>query len=372
MVVRKVTEVLEAKGAILRILNVDTRQLELGAAYGLSDRYIAKGPVTSKKLITDLCKDNKVIIVDDILRDPRVQYPLEGWEEGIRAMVDVPLTLRQNVIGIIRICFAEERSFCREELDFVTVIGQQCACAIDKARMFEEHQLRYDHLVLQTEKLSAMGRLAAGIAHEINNPLSSILLYSSNLIKKAPGQGPFREGLGIIIQEATRCKGIIQDLLELARNKETRKSATDINSIIEKALVVLENEFFIRQITVEKDLAPDMPENFLEADQIRQLILNLLINAAEAIQEKGTIKIRTYISADAKSQIIEVSDNGCGISQDDLPKIFEPFFSGKPKGTGLGLSVSYGIVQKHQGEIEVQSKPGEGSRFIVKLKYFVG
>ena len=190
LVVWKSSEMLGAMGAILRILNLGTHQLELGAAYGLGERYISKGVVSKEKIITDLCKKNKVIIIEDILTDPRVQYPQEAWEEGIRMILDLPLTLKADVVGIIRMYFAEKRSFSEEELDFVIAITEQCACAIDKARLIEKHKSQYDQLALQTEKLSALGRMAAGIAHEINNPLGGILLYSSNLFKKVPKEGP--------------------------------------------------------------------------------------------------------------------------------------------------------------------------------------
>ena len=151
-------------------------------------------------------------------------------------ILDLPLTLKADVVGIIRMYFAEKRSFSEEELDFVIAITEQCACAIDKARLIETQQARYNHLALQTEKLSALGRMAAGIAHEINNPLGGILLYSTNLFKKVPEEGPLKEGLEIIINETMRCKTIIQDLLEFSREKEPEKTSANINHIIEKTL----------------------------------------------------------------------------------------------------------------------------------------
>ena len=367
LVVWKSSEMLDAKGAILRILNLETHQLELGAAYGLGERYIAKGVVSKEKVITDLCKKNKVIIIEDILTDPRVQYPQEAWEEGIRMILDLPLTLKADVVGIIRMYFAEKRTFSDEELDFVIAITEQCACAIDKARLIETQQALYDHLALQTEKLSALGRMAAGIAHEINNPLGGILLYSTNLFKKVPKEGPLKEGLEIIINETMRCKTIIQDLLEFSREKEPEKTSANISHIIEKTLSMLENEFRLRHIRVETNLSGKTPDVLVDANQMHQVFINLLLNAAEATQDNGVINVRSQIEPANRRIRIEIADNGCGIPPEHISKVFEPFFTTKAKGTGLGLAVTYRIVRNHQGEIQVSSQPGKGTLFTIEI-----
>ena len=367
LVVWKSSEMLDAKGAILRILNLETHQLELAAAYGLGERYLAKGVVSKEKIITDLCRNNKVIIIEDILTDPRVQYPQEAWEEGIRMILDLPLTLKADVVGIIRMYFAEKRRFSGEELDFVIAITEQCACAIDKARLIETHKSMYDHLALQTEKLSALGRMAAGIAHEINNPLGGILLYSTNLFKKVPKEGPLKEGLEVIINETMRCKTIIQDLLEFSREKEPEKTAANINYIIEKALSMLENEFRLHHIRVEKLLSSEMPYILVDVNQMHQVFVNLLLNAVEAIQDKGVISIRSEIDPAQGCVRVETEDTGRGIPPENISKVFEPFFTTKAKGTGLGLSVSYRIVWNHQGDIKVSSQPGQGTTFTIKI-----
>jgi signal transduction histidine kinase len=367
LVVWKSSEMLDAKGAILRILNLETHQLELGAAYGLGERYISKGVVSTEKIITDLCKKNKVIIIEDILNDPRVQYPKEAWEEGIRMILDLPLTLKADVVGIIRMYFSEKRTFSDEELDFVIAITEQCACAIDKARLIETQQARYNHLAFQTEKLSALGRMAAGIAHEINNPLGGILLYSSNLVKKVPEEGPLKEGLEIIVNETMRCKTIIQDLLEFSREKEPEKTSANINQIINKTLSMLENEFRLRHIHVDRDLSGDIPDVLVDVNQMHQVFVNLLLNAAEASQDNGVINIRSWMVSALGRIRVEIADNGCGIAPEHLTKVFEPFFTTKPKGTGLGMAVTYRIIRNHQGEIEVSSQPGEGTRFTLEI-----
>jgi len=282
-------------------------------------------------------------------------------------ILDAPLTLGGDVLGILRIYFAEAREFSKEEMNFIAIIAGIGATLIGRDRLIEIQKSRYDQLVIQTEKLSALGRMAAGIAHEINNPLGGILLYSSNMLKKAPPEGPIKEGLEIIIQEALRCKTIIQELLEFSRESEPKMVLTNVNTVIEKTLHILENEFRLRHIRLEKDLSKQAPDLLIDVNQMELVFVNLFLNAIQAIGEKGTVSVRSSLSSNGKNVKIEVSDTGCGIPPEQMHKIFEPFFSTKSKGTGLGLAVTFGIVKKHRGRIYASSRPQEGARFVLEL-----
>jgi signal transduction histidine kinase len=367
LAVRKIAEALNARGSILRILNLKTGELELNAAYGLSDRYLSKGHVSSTKVIEEICQENRAIIIQDVQTDPRVQYPKEAKEEGIKMMVDLPLFMGQNVVGILRIFFDEQQEFSEEELDFAIAIAEQCALAIDKARLIEKQQIQYDNLAIQADKLSSLGRMAAGIAHEINNPLAGILLYSSNLVKKVPETGPLKKGLEVIIHETIRCRGIIQDLLEFSRQREPVRTLADLNGVINKALSILSNEFRLNRISLEKSLSDHLPNVLIDANQIEQVFINFFMNAIEAVQGQGQVSVRSYKDEDNQGVVVEIQDSGMGIPQEHLERIFEPFFSTKPKGTGLGLAVNYGIIQKHGGQIRVSSQPGRGTTMTIRL-----
>lgn len=367
LVVWKVAEALNAKGGLLRILNLKTGEFELNAAYGLSEAYLSKGPVSQASIITDVYEREQAIIIQDVMTDKRVQYPQEALQEGIRMILDLPLVLRDHMAGLLRVFFKDDRGFENEEIDFAVALAQQCACAIDKARLIGEQQARYDQLALHTEKLSALGRMAAGIAHEINNPLAGILLYSSNLHKKAPADSPVREGLEIIMRETQRCKIIIQELLEFARDRDPKKTTVDIHQIIDRAVHMLENEFLLRHIQVERRYATNLQPGLLDENQVLQVFVNLLINAAHAIEAGGSITIDTRMDAAGKQAMIDVTDNGCGIAPEHMDKIFEPFFSTKNDGSGLGLAVSYGIIRSHRGKLTAESLPGKGARFTVAL-----
>ena len=367
LIVRRLTEVLEARGALIRILNLDSQEMILFASYGLSERYLSKGPVSSNTIITDLCSLNQVILIRDFLKDPRIQYPQECLKEGFCMALDIPLILNEDVIGIIRVFFDQPRDFSEGDLDFLAAVAEQSALALDKARFIEAQESRYNHLVIQTEKLTALGRMAAGIAHEINNPMGGILIYTTMLMDQVPEEGPIREGLDVIAQETLRCKRIIQELLDFSRERPLLKKMTDLNSVMEKALRILENEFRLRRIQLEKNLSSDLPQALLDGNQIQQVFMNILINAVEATHERGKIKVSTRPGPGGETVIADISDNGGGIPSDNLAKIFEPFFSTKEKGTGLGLSVSFGIIQNHQGQIDVSSLPGRGTHFSITL-----
>jgi signal transduction histidine kinase len=367
VVVTKSAEVLDAKGALLRILNKDTNQFDVRAAWGLGERYLSKGPVTTEKLLADTRELHKVKIISDIWHAPRVEYPQEAWDEGIRMIIDVPLAVTEQMIGLIRIYLTEQRDFSDDELDFIITVAQQCACIIERVQLMENQQARFDHLATQMDKMSSLGRMAAGIAHEINNPLTGILLYSSNMSKKAPAGGSIDEGLNIIIQETQRCKTIIQGLLEFARDREPQMVSASVNDIMEKALGIVDNEFRLRHVTKNVQLAGGMLRTMLDENQIEQVFINLLLNALHAVEGEGIITVKSGVDSVREKVRVEISDNGCGIAANEIKKIFEPFYSTKNKGTGLGLAVSYGIVKNHEGDIQVFSIPGKVTRFTVEL-----
>ncbi len=366
MVVTKITGVLDAKGALLRILNKKNNQFEVRAACGLGERYLKKGPVSTKTMLTTLSELNKITIISDIWHAPRVEYPQETWDEGIRMMIDMPLGIDEP-LGLIRIYFTEQRAFSDDELDFIKTVATHCGCVIKRLQLMENQQSQFDHLATQVEKRSSLGRMAAGIAHEINNPLTGILLYSSNLSKKVEKGGQLEEGLNIIIKETQRCKSIIQGLLEFSREQEPEMVLADINDIMESALGIVENEFHLRQVRIRKSLAADMIKTFLDENQIEQVFINLLLNALQAVEDSGLVTVKSAVDAEAGRVHMEVADNGCGISAENLKRIFEPFFSTKGDGTGLGLAVSYGIVENHKGNIRIISEPDQGARFVVEF-----
>ena len=229
------------------------------------------------------------------------------------------------------------------------------------------------------EKLASVGLLAAGIAHELNNPLTGILTFSHLIRKKMPDGSPEAEDLDLVIRETKRCAAIIRRLLDFAREKTPEKKFADLNQIIEDTARIIERPAHLRDIEIAMDLDRDLPPVWVDADLIKQVVMNMLVNAQHAIEEKGSITIRSRRVPEARSPepgaksvpMVELAiiDTGCGIPEKNLKRIFDPFFTSKEvgKGTGLGLSVSHCIVRAHGGAIEVESTVGEGSTFRIYL-----
>lgn len=367
LIVSHTTQSLNAKGAAFCIFDKNTGYFHIRASYGIDEQYLALEPLTGKRFMSWPDKNHNVQVITDILNTHRVKYPQEAWDIGIRMVVDVPLVTNDVVFGFIRIYFNKKKNFSYTELDFITAVTEQCACAINHNERIKFHILRYNRLATKIEKLSSLGRMAAGIAHEINNPLTGILLYSSNLFKKASKDGPFKEGLAIIMEETQRCKAIIQGLLDFSRDKKPEKVDANINTVIKKSLALMENEFLIKRIQVKKNLDPDIVNFQLDDNQIEQVLINMLLNAIHAVSEKGKINIRSRMNKKKNSVSIEIQDNGHGIPKDKLKKIFEPFYTTKANGTGLGLSVSYGIIKNHGGMIKILSERVTGTLITISL-----
>jgi two-component system NtrC family sensor kinase len=231
----------------------------------------------------------------------------------------------------------------------------------------------------RTEKLASVGLLAAGIAHELNNPLTGVLTFTTLLRKKMPDGSADAEDLDLVIRETKRCATIIRRLLDFAREKTPEKKFTDLNQVIEDTARIIERPASFRDIEIAMDLDRELPLVWIDADLIKQVIMNMLVNAQHAIEHEGSITVRSRRFPQPKSPesgmepvpMVEISiiDTGCGIPERNLKRIFDPFFTSKEvgKGTGLGLSVSHGIVRAHGGVIEVESAVGKGSTFRIYL-----
>jgi len=222
--------------------------------------------------------------------------------------------------------------------------------------------------LIQSEKLASLGKLAAGIAHEINNPLGGILIYSSLLLEDAAKEAPEYDNLEKIVRETTRCKKIVKGLLDFARPKDPEMSETDVNETLESALSLLKTQAIFQNVEIRKDYS-SIPHIIADKSQLQQVFINIILNAVDAMDGTGLLTIKTYLGERKQSVHIAISDTGHGIKEEDKARLFEPFFSTKEAGigTGLGLSISYSIIQMHQGKIEVESEAGKGATFIVKL-----
>ncbi len=232
-------------------------------------------------------------------------------------------------------------------------------------RELEESQAQ----LLQAEKIASLGRLSAGVAHEINNPLAGILIYAELLQREMEEKVQGKEFVDEIINQTIRCQQIVNRLLEFSRHSLGQRTHVDLNNVVNRCVELILHQALFHNIQVIRDLDPELPQPMGDTGQLQQVLTNLLINAADALQGQGTITITTRPSPERNGVSLTFSDTGPGIPAEILDKIFEPFFTTKPvgKGTGLGLSIVYSVIQRHGGTIEVDSKPGAGTTFTIRL-----
>ena len=226
--------------------------------------------------------------------------------------------------------------------------------------------------LFHAEKLASLGRMAAGVAHEINSPLTGIVTFAHLLLKRIPPENKMdREDLEVIIEQAERCSKIIKGLLGFSRAIPSEKTEIDINATIRQTIDIIRNQAKFHNVKIHLDLDPELPRVRGDASQLQQVYMNLMINAADAMNDRGEVHIATReVNDNGKSFVeIEFTDTGPGIPEEYLGKLFEPFFTTKPvgKGTGLGLAVSHGIIKKHGGYIRVKSTPGKGTSFYLRI-----
>ena len=222
--------------------------------------------------------------------------------------------------------------------------------------------------IMKSERLATLGQLAAGVAHEINNPLGGILMYTHLALEDLDEKDVLRTNLEKAVTEATRCKDIVKGLLDFARQTEPKIEQSDVNKILEQTLDLVKNQALFQNVKIICSF-PSLPMIWIDAGQMQQVFTNIILNAAEAMEGQGDLTVATKTSSDNEYVEVSFTDTGSGISPEDCEKIFDPFFTTKEvgHGTGLGLAVSHGIIARHKGTIEVKSKRDRGTTFIIRL-----
>ncbi len=228
------------------------------------------------------------------------------------------------------------------------------------------------HQLLQAEKMAALGQTISGVAHELNNPLATILSWAERLSQRRSLDDSVRRGLETILSESERAARIVRNLLTFARKRQTTRAMVDVNQVVRETLALRAFEQRLTNIVVVDALAAGLPPVFADGHQVQQVLLNLIINAEQAMVSsngRGSLVVRTWHDAHQESVILEINDDGPGIPAELQPKIFDPFFTTKEvgQGTGLGLTVAYAIVQEHGGRIRLESRPNRGASFYVEL-----
>jgi signal transduction histidine kinase len=251
-----------------------------------------------------------------------------------------------------------DRSNASEKTDTIHFLVKD----IEQRRLAEEQ-------IVQADKLASIGQLSAGIAHEINNPLGIILGYTQLLIRHEDPRSEKYQDLKTIEKHVRNCKTIVEDLLNFARTSSPKENLIRIDAALDDVLKFVQQHGDHEQIEIRRNYDPSVPQMLLDEKKIKQVFMNLIMNARHAIGTKGRLTLGTRYQPSERQVIVQIADTGHGIAKKDLSRVFDPFFTTKPtgEGTGLGLSVSYGIIKNHGGSITVESEAGQGSTFTIVL-----
>lgn len=288
----------------------------------------------------------------------------------LEAEVSIPLTWKEQLIGMINLSHKFTKDiYSREDIELLSTLANQTAIAIENARLYEDLK-RSKSYIRRADRLASLGTLTAGLAHEIRNPLVAIKTFTHLLPERIDDQEFRDKFLHIASGEVDRISSLITELLDFARPSDPKLEMEDINIILDGMILLVTTEMNKKQINNMKDYDPNLPFVEIDREQIKQVFLNILLNAIEATPQKGKITVRTrsFMKPGGEPYVqVEFTDTGCGIPSDQLEEIFNPFFTTKTTGSGLGLSISNQIVRDHRGYIDVESQSGKGSSFFINL-----
>ncbi|MCM2266735.1 MAG: response regulator [Elusimicrobiales bacterium] len=309
-----------------------------------------------------------------LVENPSIDNKFAGIKglEKVKFSLFLPLVEDNKPAGLININRDEEDAyFTEDDMQRARIFASLVNLAMRNSSLYRQLQETQSQLI-QAEKMSALGQLAGGLAHEINNPLSGILGLTQLVLESLPKDGQNYADLKEIEKAVFRCKKIIVSLLSFSRQEKTRMEPVNINEAIEETLTLCARQMELKHVKINRQLTPGLPMVNADFQQLMQVFLNLFTNARDAMPDGGELSIETRLlrtPAGVELLMTSITDTGAGISRDILDKIFDPFFTTKPvgKGTGLGLSVCLGIIHKHNGAIKAQSEPGRGSTFTISL-----
>jgi PAS domain S-box-containing protein len=370
--VQNLARIVDAPAASLLLVTEDGRALEVRAVSGPHGSHVGvRLPLgTETSLASLVVRRREPVVIEDALSDPRVN-PLLRSQTGARGYLGLPLVVRERTIGAVIIMEPRSpRRFTPPEVERAAAIANQLAVAVENARLYEDLRRSYaeleraQHRLIQRERLAALGELSAVVAHEVRNPLGVIFNSLGSLRRLVRPTGDAKLLLDIVGEEADRLNRIVGDLLDFARPSTPQLRPERLASVVEDAVgAALAQKPARVEIVHEHD--PAVPPVPMDARLVRQAILNVAVNAVQAMPRGGRITLRTRRAADAV--VLEIEDTGAGIPEEVSARIFEPFFTTKASGTGLGLAVVKRIVEGHGGTVEARNAPGAGAVFALSF-----
>ena len=314
----------------------------------------------------------EIIVREELAKGANIQELKDVIQQMalVEAEVSIPLISKKELIGILNLGYKFNKDvYYHEDIELLTTLANQTAIAIENARLYEDLR-RSKSYIRRADRHASLGTLTAGLAHEIRNPLVAIKTLTQLLPERLEDEEFRNHFLNIAAGEVERISNLVNELLDFARPSNPKLEFEDVNTIIDGMILLVTTESKKKNIQIAKQYTPDLPSVKVDREQIKQVFLNILLNAIEATPEHGeiTVKTRSFLKPGGEPHVqVEIKDTGCGIPKEHLEEIFNPFFTRKTSGSGLGLSISNQIVQDHKGYIDVESRVNQGSSFFVNL-----
>lgn len=373
VITREGAQLMSARMCALLLLDDSHEWLDLKASYGAGESYLQKPRLSVEdSLLGIVVRRKKPVQVENVQSSGRYQNVDIARKEGLVSLLSVPLLFSGEAIGTLSVYTDEPHSFSNEEIRILSALAELSAIAIEKARLYErivdvEEQLR------QNEKLSALGLLAAEVAHEIRNPLTVMKMLYHSLDLKFPAGDPRTKDAEIMGEKMDHLNKIVEQILDFARSTEPKLSSLNVNELLDDLGLLTRHKLKNQNITLVRKLAPDLPLVMGDAMQLEQAFLNLMLNAVQAMPQGGklTLTTRAVQPGDAEKPtqvVIEFKDTGEGMSEEQCSRVFTSLLSTtKAKGTGLGLAIVSRVVETHRGKMRVKSRVGHGTTMSVTL-----
>ena len=389
-VAKRARDLVDARGAELGLYNAADRSVEIVVSDTPWENIQGEKIPLMAGVAGQIAAFGEPLVVDDYLRWPGRLHKQQS--PSFHTVAGVPLRFSGQVIGTLAVLDDRpEKSFTTSDVQLLELLAPQAAISIRNARLYQELERRIqaqflaESRLIRSARLAAVGEMAAGVAHELNNPLTTVTGFIELTLNEISIDSPLRSDLELALQEAHRARGVVRRLLDFSRPVDDQRARTDVNELITEVLPLFHHLARTSGIALSADLSPQLPWIYIDSNQIKQVLINLIHNAIQAMPQGGSLTIcssrdqrllgerpsltNQEISSSTQWICICIMDTGVGMPADVLERIFEPFYSTRPagKGTGLGLSVSYGIITSHGGRIDVESSPGQGSTFRIYL-----
>jgi two-component system NtrC family sensor kinase len=378
----RVLEIIKADRTLIMLVNDQSGELLPQATCQRKGLRYSNEISFSKTISRRVFETGESILTSDAMKDGRFQGSDSIILNRIRSTLCVPIKTKDRILGIIHVdTLGKVMGFSQEDLELLAAMGHQIGIAVENAKLVTDLRKANMELkeqqaqLIEAEKLALLGKIAGGVAHEINNPIMSMLGFTEMAsrrlhegILEPDNKEECIRYLNVAQEEAQRCIQIVENISHFYRRKQSEKAPTDLNAVLEGALKVAGFHMNQGHIEIIRDLKPDLPLVLASQGLIQQVLVNIILNARDAMEQGGTLTVSTDHENDPWVRL-KISDTGCGINPDDIRKIFLPLFTtkGEGKGTGLGLSISHDIIKSHNGSIEVDSVLGKGTTFTIRL-----